>query len=129
MTFGEYWKKIRNKYDYLTITDNDGDTFKLDDENSGILSESKVDLKKIEKYNEFWKNNPDGPLDYPKYAEPGSAGYVELYYEKGGWKLTFHFPYEYEIEVGKGYVMAETIDMPGDKLKLQFFKNNTVNCT
>ena len=129
MTFGEYWEKIRNNYDYLVITYPDGDKYKLNEENSDILSESEVDLKKIEKYNEFWENNPDGPLDYPKYAEPGSAGHVELYYEKGGTKLTFHFPYEREIEVGKGYIMAETIDVPSEKLKLQFFKNNIVNCT
>lgn len=148
MTFGEYWKKIRNKYDYLTITDNDGNTFKLDEENSEILSESKVDLKKIEKYNEFWskENNPDGltkkgweehrqiyfsnhGIDLPEWVELGSAGHVEFYYEESGWKLTFYFPYEQEIELGKGYIMAETIDFPGEKIKLQFFKNNTVNCT
>lgn len=125
MTFGKYWKDIRGHYDYLVITDNDGNTFTLDEDTSEILHESKVDLKKIKMYNDYWSKHTDS-CDFPEYAEPGVAGCVEFYYEKRGCKLTFNFPYEQEIKISKDHIKAYTIDYPNEKCKLQFYRKNKI---
>lgn len=123
MTFGEYWKNVRTQYDTIIIQDQNGE-LELDKDNSDILEESEVDLEAIKKYNDFWKNQKEPVKDIPKYAQPGVAGYVEIYYEMGGTKLSFMFPYEQEIKINKDHICAETIDIPGEKIKIKFYKKN-----
>lgn len=90
MTFGEYWKTVKNKYDSVVITYPDGQKFTLDETTGEVLSESTES--------------------------------VELYYENGGWKLSFDFFCDQRIKVLKGHIKAETSDMPGEPLKLEFYK-------
>lgn len=122
MTFGEYWQNVKDNYDSILIEYPDGEhKFILTQDNSEVMHQSKVDLNKINKYNDYWENHTE-TYNIPKYAQPGQPGYFEIYYEERGWKLNFHFPYEQEIFVDIDHIMAETIDMPGEKLKLTFYK-------
>jgi hypothetical protein len=97
MTFGEYWKTVKDNYDFLVITDPDGDSYTLNEETGTVLTEG--------------------------------AEYVDLYYENGGWKLNFIFPCKQTIKVFKSHIKAETVDFPGKKTKLEFYKKIKIdNC-
>jgi hypothetical protein len=91
MTFGEYWKTVKNEYDSIVITYPNGKRFTLvDEENSWV----ETDSKRV----------------------------VDIYFKDGGWKLNFEFPCDQKIKVSKGHIKAETIDMPDEPLKLEFYK-------
>jgi hypothetical protein len=95
MTFGEYWKTVKNKYDFIVITCPNGDEFTLvDKENSWV----ETDSKRV----------------------------IDIYFKDGGWKLNFEFSCDQKIKVSKGYIKAETMDMPGELLKLEFYKETKI---